>query len=307
MGSKRMPAKLSQMPLAGTALCEDMLAGDSLRRLSAAGYQCVYPCDLFSVFEPSGSESLTGVETIIADASFRVSHRPLSEAAELKDAIGAAGLSAVSAHFMETLPPPGKSREWIYPVHERFLETAAAAGLSFVTTHVGAMFAMPEGGRSFLERCSLARGIYGEARMLKDSVAVYKSLCREAAARGIAVSVETGCIELPAISHDIESLLAFIDAVGADNLGVCIDAGHCNLREMPLPEIVRRCGSRLFEVHAHDNCGDVDSHAPIGTGTVPWLPFAGALEESGYSGAITVEQRDYETSAAAWREIVKSL
>ena len=88
--------------------------------------------------------------------------------------------------------------------------------------------------------------------------------------------------------------------VGAPNLGICVDAGHCHLKGLDVAGIIRRCGPHFLETHFHDNFGDRDRHNPVGIGTIDWLKVILALHETGYAGEITFEQGDYVTNARNW-------
>lgn len=303
-------AQASLDKLAG-ALCVEAVSDDALlRRLKSSGYSAVYFNDLFAKLSPAGS-SPSIRETLPPGDEPLLVFRPLEEAVSLRRRLEAFGLLLKSSHFMETLPPLGQGPEWIYPVHERHLETAAAAGLAFVTTHLGSISAMPKfqddvsGGDYALRLCARARSLYGEREIYEDSLLVYRRLCAEAARKGLRVTIETGCIELPAVSGDIAKLLAFIEEVGAPNLGICLDAGHCHLRGLSLPAALRACGSLLWELHVHDNSGSSDEHAPLGSGNVAWRVFVDALREASYSGFVVFEQSSYEANAAYWLSLTR--
>ena len=48
-------------------------------------------------------------------------------------------------------------------------------------------------------------------------------------------------------------------------------------------------GSKLFEVHLHDNNGKEDQHLPIGFGNLEWISIIRALKDIGYQGTATYE------------------
>ena len=293
--------------LASSLPCDAILSGDLPGRMKSSGYEAVYPGDLF-IAVPEPGMPFPEEDLVFSDASSPVLLRPLSEVEAICARLSGVGLGMDSAHFMETLPPPGQGPESIFPVHGRFLEIASLAGLKHVTTHVGAMFKMPPGkpGMTLQELCRFALEVYGPEKAVEDSIAVYRNLCREAAKLNIAVTIETGCVELPEISCDIGRLLEFIKTVGAGNLGVCIDTGHCNVNRMPIGETLRRCGPLLMETHVHDNYGAFDTHGPLGEGDIEWPVFVSALEGIGYKGLITFEQSDFERNAVAWRSLLSS-
>jgi sugar phosphate isomerase/epimerase len=83
-----------------------------------------------------------------------------------------------------------------------------------------------------------------------------------------------------------------VDRFPAERVGACLDVGHANIQETVLGA-VQTLGKRLLHVHASDNHGLQDDHLIPGQGTIPWPELIAALKESGFSGAFTVELRDY--------------
>jgi sugar phosphate isomerase/epimerase len=50
-----------------------------------------------------------------------------------------------------------------------------------------------------------------------------------------------------------------------------------------------RLGSRLVEIHLHDNRGDLDEHLPVGEGTFPFPRLFSILKERKLRPILTVE------------------
>ena len=68
-----------------------------------------------------------------------------------------------------------------------------------------------------------------------------------------------------------EHLLEILRAGHFDTVGVCLDVGHMNLPGMPpLREAFEVLGSRIAELHLHDNGGQRDEHCWPGEGTLDW-------------------------------------
>lgn len=89
---------------------------------------------------------------------------------------------------------------------------------------------------------------------------------------------------------DCAHLLRLIDALGSDQLGICLDTGHLNLCGGDPAAFVVQAGSRLRALHIADNEGFYDQHLmPYGRGTVPWERFMRALNASGYQGLFNYE------------------
>jgi sugar phosphate isomerase/epimerase len=74
----------------------------------------------------------------------------------------------------------------------------------------------------------------------------------------------------------LEKLLANLPP----KVGVCIDIGHLNLfSQVPLSEWIERFRERIFEFHVHDNNGEKDDHAPLGSGKLNVDAFLSLLEK----------------------------
>jgi sugar phosphate isomerase/epimerase len=87
----------------------------------------------------------------------------------------------------------------------------------------------------------------------------------------------------------IPELYEVIDAVDANNFGICLDTGHTNLFGLPLGEAVRQCGDRLIATHVHDNDGHADQHIEPTRGTIDWEDAIAALREIGWDGIYNLE------------------
>ncbi len=65
-------------------------------------------------------------------------------------------------------------------------------------------------------------------------------------------------------------LLEIIRRVDDPRLRLCLDVGHANssASNVPVSEWIDCCAPYLSHVHLHNNEGDRDLHAPLGTGTI---------------------------------------
>ena len=71
-----------------------------------------------------------------------------------------------------------------------------------------------------------------------------------------------------------------LDALPRERVGFCFDTGHFNVFSgVPLEAWMDRLGSRLIEIHLHDNQGGLDEHLPVGEGTFPFVRLFAVLEE----------------------------
>ena len=96
------------------------------------------------------------------------------------------------------------------------------------------------------------------------------------------------------LAHTADDLNAMIDAVGDENLGICLDTGHLNYCTdfgcgQPKGEFIRKAGKRLKALHIDDNNGTADQHRLPYRGTVDWQDVMSALAEVGYDRLFNME------------------
>ncbi len=81
-----------------------------------------------------------------------------------------------------------------------------------------------------------------------------------------------------------------LDALPRERFGFCFDTGHFNVfATSSLESWVDRLGSRLIEIHLHDNQGTLDEHLPVGEGSFPFVRFFSILRERKLTPILTVE------------------
>lgn len=248
--------------------------------------------------------------------------RPEDQIKAVRDLVHAEGLAIESAHYNQVLPPPGEHpAPWLMAYHRAMVKRAAWLGLRRFTTHPGWMFGSAlerctgEAARAFAERrinlTELNHRAYliygGEARVWKDSVEIYRALCDMAGEHGITVTLETAISEWYPLTLHPDRLRAFVAEVGAPNLGICVDSGHCHLNGLDVAQVIRDCGDLLVETHFHDNHGQRDEHNPLGAGTINWPALIRALADIGYPGSITFEQRNHAVNAERWMAYLGAL
>ena len=291
---------------------------DELRKtcaiLRAAGFADVYLGDIFLAAVPRDPAPAPD-HLIFMETGCALALRTEDQLKAVRDLIHGEGLTIESAHYNQVLPPPGEyPAGWLTAYHRAMVKRAALLGLRRFTTHPGWMFGSAEerctgaAARAFAEKritlTELNHQAYltygGEERVWKDSVEVYRTLCNLAGEHGITVTLETAISEWYPLTLHPERLRAFIAAVGAPNLGICVDSGHCHLNGLDVAEVIRGCGDLLVETHFHDNHGQRDEHNPLGVGTIDWPAIIRALAEISYRGSITFEQRDHAHNAARW-------
>lgn len=70
---------------------------------------------------------------------------------------------------------------------------------------------------------------------------------------------------------DPNDLAMLLQIFPDDHIGICLDMGHFNLfSESGLRNWLEAFGTRLFEVHLHDNFGIEDDHIAVGDGTTKY-------------------------------------
>ena len=302
--------------------------GDNLEKLRCQademkqlGYYGVYFNNIFFTMEN------TDFVCTPDDILFREDHclivrRTEEQLLEIRKILADAGLVVNSSHFLNVLPEPGMPVESLFKTHETILDMAQLMGMQRVTTHIGGI-AVPtiehaqnrptpaeklvKKEINYEEYTTLVKELYGRDRILPDSLTTYRHLCDEASKRGITVTIETACSELYEINTKPQAIIQFIKDVGADNLGICIDSGHCHLKHLDIAEVIKQCGDFFVETHFHDNFGINDNHNPVGIGTINWYDLISMLNDVAYSGEITFEQGDYVTNYKNWELCVERI
>ena len=81
----------------------------------------------------------------------------------------------------------------------------------------------------------------------------------------------------------------FLDEVGLDNVKATIDISHMWLTRTPPGEIARRMRGRVAHVHMSDCDGTNHGDLPPGRGNTPFAEYLGAIRDTGFSGAVSIE------------------
>ncbi|MFP4248394.1 MAG: sugar phosphate isomerase/epimerase family protein [Armatimonadota bacterium] len=166
---------------------------------------------------------------------------------------------------------------------EREIELSALAGVQIGILHPGGGFPATLAEYHEVERVRI------------DS---FTRACEIAAEHGMTIAIEntydahadeTSAIGRRRFGAIIPDLHAVIDAVNADNFGICLDTGHTNLFGLPLGEAFRQCGDRLIATHVHDNDGQIDQHIEPTRGTIDWEDGVAGLREIGWDGIFNLE------------------
>ena len=174
------------------------------------------------------------------------------------------------------------------PLFARLLEVADMLGTDLVKIECG-------GPHAFLAKpwhfAKSADYIARLARMAKD------------ASKRVALEIHNG-----SLVEDISHALAFLDQIGADNVGLIHDAGNMYITGEDYGEAsVRWLGKRLFHVHVKDvlrvqdaslpdtfvnrtkNGEELFRLTPLGEGGADHAPLMRALKRTGYTGYLSTE------------------
>lgn len=129
------------------------------------------------------------------------------------------------------------------------------------------------------------------AQALARNVEAFERLCETAACYDVTIAVENmqEGKGWERFGSTVDDLLALIDTVGPDHLGVCFDTSHANVCGMDMPAELRRIGKHLVATHISDNLGAHDDHLLPYGGRIDWPPIVAALKEIGYAGPFNLE------------------
>jgi D-psicose/D-tagatose/L-ribulose 3-epimerase len=132
---------------------------------------------------------------------------------------------------------------------------------------------------------------------------VLHGLAEQAAASGITLGLEVVNRYESNLLNTAKQALELIADVGADNLVVHLDTYHMNIEETDFTKPVLACGDRLGYVHVGES-----HRGYLGTGTVDFPAFFGALAAVNYQGSVTFESFSsavvapgLSTTLAIWR------
>jgi sugar phosphate isomerase/epimerase len=121
----------------------------------------------------------------------------------------------------------------------------------------------------------------------ENSLLTWRPLVKRAEAMGVRMALENVFEENP------EPLRKVLEEIDSPFLGYCMDAGHGNLfSEVPLLTWVEVLGSRLLEIHLHDNLGKADDHLPLGRGSIDFPALFSLLGEKKIQPIYTIEPHE---------------
>ena len=121
-------------------------------------------------------------------------------------------------------------------------------------------------------------------RARANSAAVIRDLAIDAKAAGIDIGLEFVNRYESNLLNTTQQTLDYIDLVGHDNVYVHADVYHMNIEETDFRTPILACGDRLGYVHVGES-----HRGYLGTGTIDFDQFFGALRDVGYVGPVTFE------------------
>ncbi len=112
-------------------------------------------------------------------------------------------------------------------------------------------------------------------------------LQRYAGDYGVEILIENVPSPTPYLLVSLDDFRLF-DEEMTPRMDYVLDIGHSNLLGETLG-FIEEFGPRIKHVHVSDNEGEIDSHLPIGDGTIDWEEFLGALKNMGFKGWVVIE------------------
>ena len=142
-----------------------------------------------------------------------------------------------------------------------------------------------------------------EARF-RYSVESMKRLAEVAEAYGITYGIEAVNRFEGILINTAEEARAYVQAVGAPNVGILLDTYHMNIEERDIGDAIRTAGDLLVGFHIGEN-----NRTCPGRGHLDWKEIFGALKETGYRGRIVAEPfimsgGEVGKAICLWRDLI---
>lgn len=119
---------------------------------------------------------------------------------------------------------------------------------------------------------------------LERSLLTWKPLAERAETLSVKLAIENVFEDRPS------SLLKLLSALDSPWVGYCLDAGHGNLfARGAVTQWLDALGSRLVEMHLHDNNRQADEHLPLGEGTIDFASVFAYLRKNELTPILTLE------------------
>jgi len=129
----------------------------------------------------------------------------------------------------------------------------------------------------------------------ESSLATWSPLVKEAKERNLTLAIENVFEENP------DSLRMLLQEIDSPHFRFCFDAGHHHVfSRSPLPVWMEALSNYLFEVHLHDNHGEMDDHLPMGEGSFDFRQLFNLFSQNGLNPIYTLEPHE---EAHLWRSL----
>jgi len=121
----------------------------------------------------------------------------------------------------------------------------------------------------------------------KQNISSIEWLVEQAQEHGLVLCIENSPRYAGAMLCSIEELSELLGAFSSGELALTLDVGHaCTCGDVL--EYVSRLGSRISNVHLHDNSGTEDEHLAVGDGCIDFRRLLELLD-SRYRGGLVIE------------------
>jgi D-psicose/D-tagatose/L-ribulose 3-epimerase len=115
-------------------------------------------------------------------------------------------------------------------------------------------------------------------------IAAVREIARRAAERDLRVAIELLNRYEAHLLNTVDEGLRFVCEVGADNVGLLLDAYHMNIEEAYLPRALENAGDDLFLFHSADS-----NRQAVGRGHTDFHAIVNALRAINYRGDVIFE------------------
>lgn len=126
--------------------------------------------------------------------------------------------------------------------------------------------------------------ISNENIWLENSVNTWEYFSQIADETGTIIALEN------VYESDPHNLRLLFDALSSPNICFCFDTGHFNVfSSVSLDDWISSLGSRIGQLHIHDNNGMLDEHLPAGNGTFPFSQLFAMIRKLNVNPIVTLE------------------
>jgi sugar phosphate isomerase/epimerase len=123
----------------------------------------------------------------------------------------------------------------------------------------------------------------------QGSFEMWRPLVKEAEKFGVMLALEN------VFEQEPDTIKKLLEKINSPRCGFCFDTGHWLVfSKKSWQEWLEALGTRLVEVHLHDNDGETDQHLPPGDGTFDFIGFMRHLRARRLSPLYTLEVHQEE-------------